>query len=44
MVPDRSAHTLLSPEAIADTYWQLYQQNNTAWTLEIDLRPAVEEF
>ncbi len=44
MVPDRSAHTLLSPEAIAETYWQLYQQNNTAWTLEIDLRPAVEEF
>lgn len=30
--------------AIAQTYWQLYQQDATAWTLELDLRPAVEKF
>jgi NAD(P)-dependent dehydrogenase (short-subunit alcohol dehydrogenase family) len=44
MAPDREKHTLLSPEAIAETYWQLYLQDATAWTLELDLRPAVEKF
>jgi NAD(P)-dependent dehydrogenase (short-subunit alcohol dehydrogenase family) len=44
MAPSREAHTLLSPEAIAETYWQLYKQDATAWTLELDLRPAVEKF
>lgn len=41
---DREAHTMLSPDAIAETYWQLHQQHRTAWTLELDLRPAVESF
>lgn len=44
MMQERDQHTLLSPDAIAETYWQLYQQDRTAWTLEIDLRPAVEKF
>jgi NAD(P)-dependent dehydrogenase (short-subunit alcohol dehydrogenase family) len=44
MFPDREDHTLLSPDAIAETYWQLHAQNPTAWTLELDLRPAVESF
>lgn len=44
MAPEREAQTLLSPEAIAETYWQLYKQDATAWTLELDLRPAVEKF
>ncbi len=44
MASEREEHTLLSPEAIAQTYWQLYQQDATAWTLELDLRPAVEKF
>ena len=42
--PDREAHTMLSPDAIAETYWQLHIQDHTAWTLELDLRPAVESF
>jgi NAD(P)-dependent dehydrogenase (short-subunit alcohol dehydrogenase family) len=42
--PEREDHTMLSPEAIAETYWQLYSQDHTAWTLELDLRPAVERF
>jgi NAD(P)-dependent dehydrogenase (short-subunit alcohol dehydrogenase family) len=42
--PDRPAHTLLSPDAIAETYWQLHSQDPTAWTLEMDLRPAMERF
>jgi NAD(P)-dependent dehydrogenase (short-subunit alcohol dehydrogenase family) len=28
----------------AQNYWQLYNQDATAWTLELDLRPAVEKF
>jgi len=44
MSPDREDHTMLSPEAIAETYWQLHSQDRTAWTLELDLRPAVERF
>ncbi len=42
--PDREEHTMLSPDAIADTYWRLHAQDRTAWTLELDLRPAVESF
>lgn len=42
--PERSPLTLLSPESIAEQYWQLHIQDSTAWTLEIDLRPSVEKF
>jgi NAD(P)-dependent dehydrogenase (short-subunit alcohol dehydrogenase family) len=42
--PDRATETLLSPDAIAEQYWNLHAQDVTAWTLEIDLRPAVEKF
>jgi NAD(P)-dependent dehydrogenase (short-subunit alcohol dehydrogenase family) len=42
--PDREAHTMLSPDAIAETYWQLHIQDHTTWTQELDLRPAVESF
>jgi len=35
---------LLEPDAIADSYWHLIQQNRTAWSLEIDLRPHNEAF
>jgi NAD(P)-dependent dehydrogenase (short-subunit alcohol dehydrogenase family) len=34
----------LSPDAIAETYWQLHRQDPTAWTQEMDLRPAPEKF
>jgi NAD(P)-dependent dehydrogenase (short-subunit alcohol dehydrogenase family) len=44
MSPDREEHTLLAPDAIAETYWLLHSQDPTAWTLELDLRPAVERF
>lgn len=42
--PDRDPLTLLSPESIAEQYWQLHVQDPTSWTLEIDLRPSVEKF
>lgn len=44
MSPDRDDSTMLSPDAIAETYWRLHSQDPTAWTLELDLRPAVESF
>ncbi len=44
MRPDREEHAMLSPDAIAETYWRLYTQDPTAWTLELDLRPSVESF
>jgi NAD(P)-dependent dehydrogenase (short-subunit alcohol dehydrogenase family) len=34
----------LDPDAIAESYWQLVEQDRSAWTLELDLRPHVEEF
>jgi NAD(P)-dependent dehydrogenase (short-subunit alcohol dehydrogenase family) len=44
MSSDREEHTMLSPDAIAETYWRLHSQDHTAWTLELDLRPSVESF
>jgi NAD(P)-dependent dehydrogenase (short-subunit alcohol dehydrogenase family) len=38
--PDAS----LDPDAIADSYWHLVEQDRSAWTLELDVRPHVEEF
>lgn len=34
----------LNPEAIADAFWQLHAQPRSAWTHELDLRPAAEPF
>ena len=35
---------ILSPEAIAEAYWQLHLQHRSAWTHEMDLRPWMETF
>lgn len=35
---------LLDPDAIAEAYWHLHTQPRTAWTFELDLRPAKEAF
>jgi NAD(P)-dependent dehydrogenase (short-subunit alcohol dehydrogenase family) len=35
---------MLQPDAIADAYWHLIQQDRSAWSLEIDLRPNKEAF
>lgn len=44
MSPERGDETFLAPDAIAETYWQLHAQHRTAWTHELDLRPAVERW
>jgi len=35
---------LLSPDAIAEAYWNLHRQHRSGWTLELDLRPYRESF
>jgi NAD(P)-dependent dehydrogenase (short-subunit alcohol dehydrogenase family) len=44
MAPGRSASTRLSPEDLAETYWQLHRQSPSVWTHELDVRPAGEKF
>jgi NAD(P)-dependent dehydrogenase (short-subunit alcohol dehydrogenase family) len=43
-ITDAAADHLLSPDAIAETYWQLHRQQRSAWTHELDLRPYREPF
>jgi NAD(P)-dependent dehydrogenase (short-subunit alcohol dehydrogenase family) len=38
--PDR----LMRPEAVAETYWRLYQQPRDAWTFEQEIRPFGEKW
>ena len=40
----RGSDSLLAPEAIAETYYNLHLQQRSAWTLELDLRPWTEKF
>jgi NAD(P)-dependent dehydrogenase (short-subunit alcohol dehydrogenase family) len=42
--PDADPEELLDPDAIAESYWHLVEQDRSSWTLELDLRPYVEEF
>ena len=35
---------MLSIDALADAYWMLHEQDRTAWTAELDLRPYKEQF
>ncbi len=40
----RPDEEFLDPDAIAESYWHLVEQDRSAWTLELDLRPHVEDF
>jgi NAD(P)-dependent dehydrogenase (short-subunit alcohol dehydrogenase family) len=46
--PERAAvrdrDGILSPDAIADAYWQIHRQPRNAWTHEMDLRPWMERW
>jgi NAD(P)-dependent dehydrogenase (short-subunit alcohol dehydrogenase family) len=35
---------LLDPDAVAETFWNVHQQQRSAWTHEVDLRPFNEPF
>ena len=36
--------SMLDPDAIAESYWNVLQQPRSAWTWEMELRPWVEKF
>jgi NAD(P)-dependent dehydrogenase (short-subunit alcohol dehydrogenase family) len=42
--PERETAEFLDPDEIAASYWHLVEQDESAWTLELDLRPHVEDF
>jgi len=35
---------LMRPAAVAEAYWQLYQQPRDAWTFELEIRPFGEKW
>ena len=44
LAADQALDSMLHPEAIAESYFQLHSQHRSAWTQELDLRPWVEKF
>jgi len=42
--PAEAPGSMLDPDAIADTYWQLVRQPRSAWTFELAVRPWLERF
>lgn len=44
LLEERGPASLLPPEAIAESFYQLHRQPRGAWTHELDLRPWVEKF
>lgn len=44
IAPTDSPDSLLDPDAIARTYLHVLQQDRSAWTWEVELRPWVERF
>jgi NAD(P)-dependent dehydrogenase (short-subunit alcohol dehydrogenase family) len=43
-IKDLPPDGLLNTDAIAETYFQLHQQQRSAWSLEVDVRPYCEKF
>lgn len=43
-MPSLKNEDLLKPEAIAESYWHLANQDPSAWTQELDVRPFKEKF
>jgi len=44
LISERGPDSLLSPDGIAETYYQLHRQPRSTWTHELDLRPWAERF
>src|SRR3978361_939283 len=42
--PADKPDSMLDPDAIAQSYWNVLQQPRSAWTWELELRPWVEKF
>ncbi len=43
-MPDKPEDFFMKPAAIAETVFHLSQQDSSAWTFELDLRPATEKW
>ena len=43
-IPELGKDDMLSPDAIAETYWHLAHQDRSAWTMELEVRPFTEKF
>ena len=43
-VGNYTSEDMLSPDAIAETYWHLAHQDRSAWTMELEVRPFKERF
>ena len=44
LLKERGEDSLLSPDALAETYLQIHRQPRSAWILEADVRPWSEKF
>jgi len=44
MMPDKPDEFFLQPGAIAEVFYQLSQQDKSAWTFEVDVRPSGENW
>ena len=42
LFPDKPDNFFLQADAIAETFYNLSQQDSSAWTFEVDLRPSTE--
>lgn len=42
--PNVDEEELLNPDAIAENYWHLVEQERSSWTLELDVRPYLDDF
>jgi Enolase C-terminal domain-like len=42
--PEDRPDSMLDPDAIALSYWNVLQQPRSAWTWEVEVRPWVEKF
>ena len=42
--PTDKPDSMLDPDAIAESYWNVLQQPRSAWSWELELRPWVEKF
>ena len=42
--PADKPDSMLDPDAIAESYWNVLQQPRNAWSWELELRPWVEKF
>jgi len=44
IAPASEGDTMLSPDAIAETYWHVMQQHRSAWSWEVEVRPWGEKW